>query len=86
MESATAWQQLFEQWPRNRSRSGIILVNAQEPIAFVDFLTTQGILALERERPDSQGARKVLVSFSAISAVKFTDTESFSEMTFLGFR
>lgn len=86
MESAFAWQQLFEQWPRNRSRSGIILTSSQEPISFVDFKTIPGILALERERPDSQEARKVLVAFSAITAVKFTDTAPFSEMTALGFQ
>lgn len=85
MDTAAAWQRLFEQWPEHKTRVGIVVANSQEPISFTDFMVTPGILALERERPDTQGARKVLISFSAITAVKLVDTGSFNELKQLGF-
>jgi len=84
MDTSTAWQQLFEQWPSSRPRIGIVIAEAQEPIAFTNFLAGSGILALERERPDTQGARKVLLAFSAITAVKFIDTTDFADLQQLG--
>lgn len=85
MDSAAAWQQFFESWPDSIPKQGIIVTAFQETIPFTRFLVSPGILALERDRPDTIGARKVLVSFSAISAVKLTDTGDFSRFATMGF-
>jgi hypothetical protein len=85
MDSAAAWQELFENWPPGRPRTGILVTAFQETIPFTRFLVSPGILALERDRPDSLGARKVLVAFSAISAVKMVDTDDFATIAQLGF-
>lgn len=85
MDIASAWQQLFENWPANLPRQGIIVTTFQENIGFVNFRTSMGLLAIERDRPDSIGARKVIISFAAISAVKMTDTADFTEVRHLGF-
>jgi hypothetical protein len=85
MDPAFAWQQLFESWPSDAPRTGIIVTTFQETIGFTNFMTGDGLLAVERDRPDSLGARKVLIAFTAISAVKMTDTGDFSKIAKLGF-
>lgn len=85
MGSGNAWQQLFDNWPADFPRQGIIATSYQETIAFINFRSSEGLLALERDRPDSTGARKVILAFSAISAVKMTDTNDFSNLAKLGF-
>ena len=85
MDPAFAWQQLFETWPSDSPRTGIIMTTFQESIVFSNFMTSEGLLAVERDRPDSMGARKVLLAFTAISAVKMTDTNDFAEIAKLGF-
>ncbi|WP_417847666.1 hypothetical protein [Thalassoglobus sp.] len=86
MDASFAWQQIFENWPKDVPKVGIVTTNFQESIGFTDFLTTDGLLALERDRPDSAGARKVIVAFSAISAVKMTDVGEFTAIAKLGFQ
>lgn len=86
MDSAFAWQQLFENWPQDLPRQGLVVTIFQESIGFTNFMVAEGLLALERDRPDSSGARKVIVSFAAISAVKMTDTDEFARIEKLGFR
>ena len=85
MDVAFNWQQLFENWPRDYPKKGLVVTNFQETIEFRDFLVGDGLLAVERERPDSSGARKVAIAFAAISAVKLTDVEPLSGMKKLGF-
>lgn len=85
MDNARAWQDLFESWPETMPRQGILITTFQESIPFVGFLVSPGLLALQRDRPDSIGARKVLLSFESISAVKMTDTDSFDTVRTLGF-
>ncbi|SFI76299.1 hypothetical protein [Planctomicrobium piriforme] len=85
MDTAAAWQHLFSSWPKSRPKTGIVITTFQEPIPFTNFLLSEGILALERDRPDSQNARKVFVAFTAILAVKFTDTDDFLNFKQLGF-
>ncbi len=85
MDTAFAWQQLFEAWPADMPRLGIIMTNFQESIGFTNFMTSDGLLAVERDRPDSVGARKVLIAYTAISALKITDTGDFTEIAKLGF-
>ena len=85
MDSTSAWQQFFESWPDSVPQRGIIVTTFQENLPFTRFLISPGILAIERDKPDSLGARKVLIPFSAISAVKSTDTEGLDQFKELGF-
>ena len=86
MGSGFSWQQLFENWPEDMPRVGIITTTFQESIGFANFLVAEGLLALERDRPDSLGARKTVISISAITSLKMTDTNDFMEIAKLGFR
>ena len=80
-----AWRDFFERWPADRPRTGIVVTRFQETIPFTRFLVAEGLIALERDRPDSLGARKVFLSLSSIDAVKMTDTEDFEGVRKFGF-
>lgn len=85
MDTARAWQEFFESWPETFPQQGIIVTTFQETVPFTRFLIAPGLLALERDRPDSIGARKVVLSYNAISAVKMTDTAGLDSIRELGF-
>lgn len=85
MEIADCWRQLFSEWPQEIPREGIIVTTFQETIPFINFMTSGGVLLVERDRPDSSGARKVMVAFGAIAAVKSTNTLDFDKYKAMGF-
>jgi len=84
--SAEAWRALFENWPEPMPRQGLLVTNFQEQIPFVNFLISGDILLLERDRPDSSGARKVMLSYSTISALKMTSTLELARYQVMGFQ
>ena len=86
MESAEAWRSLFENWPASVPRRGVLITTFQESIPFIGYMISGGILLLDRDKPDSQGARKVMVAYSAISAVKITDVIEMARFQVMGFQ
>ena len=86
MEAGESWRGLFENWPEAIPREGILVTNFQENIAFVDFLISGSILMVERDKPDTYGARKVIVAYSAISAVKLTSPMELANFQVMGFQ
>ncbi|HUQ71227.1 MAG TPA: hypothetical protein VM165_16995 [Planctomycetaceae bacterium] len=85
MHTAEAWRTLFENWPEAIPRQGI-LVMSNESIPFRDFLISGSIVLVERETPDSQGARKVMVAYEAIAAVKITSPMDLARFQVMGFQ
>ena len=85
MDISDCWRELFCQWPEAIPREGIIVTTFQETIPFINFMTSGGVLLVERDRPDSSGARKVMVAFGAIAAVKSTNTLDFDRYKAWGF-
>lgn len=86
MQSAVYWQSFFENWPQSFPRQGIVVTTQPDTIPFVTYMVSDGLLLLERDKPDSQGARKVILSFEAIAGLKFTTTVPMEEFASLGFR
>ncbi len=86
METAESWRSLFENWPESIPRQGLLVTNFGEQIPFVNFLISGGIVLVERDKPDSQGARKVLVAYDAISAVKITNPMELARFQVMGFQ
>ncbi len=85
MDSADSWRQLFCEWPESLPRQGIIVTTYTETIPFVNFLIAGGVLLAERDRPDGSGARKVMIAFGAIAAVKFTSPMDLDQYKVMGF-
>lgn len=86
MQSAEGWRSILENWPAAIPKQGIIVTNYQESIPFQNFLLSTGVVLLERDKPDSLGARKVMLSYEAISAIKMTDTMELARYQVMGFQ
>ena len=86
MDTAETWRALFENWPENIAREGLLVTTFNETIPFVKFMISGGLLLLERDRPDSSNARKVMLSYDAISAIKLTTTVELSQFQAMGFQ
>ena len=86
MDSAESWRTLFENWPETLPREGMVVTTFEETIPFVSFLISGGILLVQRDRPDTQGARKVMISYGAIAAVKLTSPDELARYQVLGFQ
>lgn len=86
MESTDQWKSLFENWPESIPHQGLLVTNFGESIPFVSFLLSPGILLVERDKPDSSGARKVMIAYSAISAVKVTSPMEMARFQVMGFQ
>ena len=86
MDSMESWRTLFENWPETLPKEGLLITTFQETIPFVDFLISGGILLLQRDRPDTHGARKVMISYDAISAAKLTSPDELTRYQVLGFQ
>lgn len=56
------------------------MVTALESVPFVDFLIGESFVVVERDRPDSQGARKLIIALSAIMAVKLSTPDSLATL------
>ena len=86
MESAESWRALFENWPDSIPREGILVTAQQESIPFVNFLISPGILLLERDKPDTVGARKVMLAYDAIAALKIASPIELARFQVFGFQ
>lgn len=80
MDVTSAWRSAFESWPADLPRSGMVVTSGQESIPFVDFLISDTFVIVERDKPDSQGARKLIIALAAIVAVKLPTTEDLSKL------
>jgi len=85
MDFAAAWCDLFQSWPAGVPRRGVVVTSANEQIPFAEFLVSPTLLLLDRPAPDTMGARKVIVPYSQIAAVKITDVVKNSAFSSLGF-
>jgi hypothetical protein len=86
MNSSDHWQVLFESWPPSFPTKGIVVTSYQETIPFVNFMINEGMVVLERDKPDTHDARKVILPFASIAALKITATFDLDRFKELGFQ
>jgi len=86
MHSTEAWRSLFENWPAGIPRTGLLVTGYGETIGFRDFLISGTMLLVERETPDSLGARKVIVTYDGIVALKIASPMELSRFQVMGFQ
>ena len=86
MDSSDVWRSFFETWPESIPRQGILVTVLNETIPFVNFLLSSGLMIMERDKPDTYGSRKVIVSYNTISSVKLTSPEDLSTFKVMGFQ
>lgn len=81
-----SWRALFENWPEAIPRQGLAVTTFQESIPFTNFMISGGIVLLERDKPDSYGARKVMLAYDSIAAVKITSVIDLARFQVMGFQ
>mgnify|MGYP003111357406 FL=1 len=86
MDSAEGWRSILENWPAAIPQKGIVVTTYQESIPFQNFLLSSSVVMFERDKPDSLGARKVMLSYSAICAIKLTDPVELARYQVMGFQ
>jgi hypothetical protein len=85
MDPTVAWQECFRKWPAELERRGVLVTAFDEQIPFDGFAVSERLLLLERKIPDTTGARKILIPFGQIVAVKITDVVKMKAFQALGF-
>jgi len=85
MNAAEAWRDCFARWPDELARRGVIVTKFDEQILFANFLASADLLLVERQSPDTIGARQVILSYEAISALKIVDVVKTRSLAKLGF-
>ena len=86
MDSSESWRLMFEGWPESIPREGLLVTTFQETIPFVGFMMSGSILLLDRDNPDALGARKVMIGYDSISAVKITSPMELARFQVMGFQ
>ena len=85
MTTGEYWRSLFENWPETIPREGLLVTTFNETIPFNGFLLSGGVLLVDRDKPDTFGARKVMIAYSAIQAVKLTSVLELGRFQVMGF-
>lgn len=85
MHTDKTWRDLFCEWPAGIPRRGIVVSTLNEALPFKGFMVKGDTLLLERNNPDSLGARYILLPFDAINCLKFVDPMKESIFTTAGF-
>jgi hypothetical protein len=85
LNDSAVWAQIFQKWPAKLPQRGVLVVTFGEQIPFCGFLRTADALLLERQTPDTMGARKVILPYSQIAGLKITDPVGADVFTEAGF-
>jgi len=67
------WRNFFVNWPKGIERQGVVVTNFNDQVPFVNFLLSEHMILLSRRAPDAVGARKVIMPYGNIVAVKIVD-------------
>ena len=73
MEKAQIWNRFFREWPADLPHRGVVTTTFGEQVPFAGFLLADELVLFERKAPDTLGARKLIVPFGAIDAIKIVD-------------
>jgi hypothetical protein len=85
MAAITSWKDVFCHWPAEMPRRGVLIAAFGEQIAFAGFSTSEAFLLLERNSPDSMGARTILMPYDNVLGLKITDVVKPRAFQSLGF-
>ena len=86
MDKTMAWQTLFQRWPDSIPKLGIAMTSLNEAISFCNFQISESAVLFERDRPDTMGARTVIVPWQEIVTLKLTAPIESARFQDMGFR
>ncbi len=79
-------RRIFAEWPVSIPKAGLVVTTFGESIPFCSFMLSGDLILLERKTPDAQGARRVVMCFDAIYAIKILDAIEMARFTSMGFQ
>ena len=79
-------RRIFAEWPASIPRTGLVVTKFGESIPFANYMLAGELLLIERKTPDAQGARRVIICFEEINAVKILDAVELPRFTAMGFQ
>ncbi|RLT09240.1 MAG: hypothetical protein DWI22_06245 [Planctomycetota bacterium] len=79
-------RRIFAEWPVSIPKAGLVVTIFGESIPFSSFMLSGDLLLLERKTPDALGARRVLICFDAIHAIKILESIEMARFTAMGFQ
>ena len=85
MDLSEAWKQLFTDWPDDVAPKGVIITSYDEQILFDGFLVGDELLVINRRTPDASGARRVVLPYTHIQGLKFTEVVKNRALRQMGF-
>lgn len=85
MEQNTAWKDFFRAWPTGLDRRGVLVCTFGEQVPFDNFMTGDRLLIVDRSVPDTMGARKIVLPYENIAAIKFVEVVKSKIFQPLGF-
>ena len=80
------WRAFFQGWPAEMPRRGILVTTFDEQIPFSGFLTREDFLVLERQTPDSLGARTIVLAYDVVAGLKITEVVRAKTFQAVGFQ
>jgi len=86
LDAAAVWKDYFARWPAEVPRAGVVVTTFDEQIPFSGFAISENMLLLERKNPDTLGARKILMTFQGVAAVKIVDVVKVKAFSSFGFQ
>lgn len=86
MDLGTIWREFLQAWPSGLTQSGVMVMSGGEQIAFCSFLLSDQVVMLERNAPDTVGARMLVVPYAKIDAIKITEPVGSDVFREAGFR
>lgn len=85
MEINQTWKSLFQDWPTELPRRGVVTTSLDEQIPFKGFMLKGERLLLERTNPDPMGTRFIFLPYTNIAAVKLVDVVKETVFCSMGF-
>lgn len=79
------WVKLLTNWPQDVRRRGIAVTSFGESIEFCSYMLMGTVLLLERERPDAQGGRRVMLQLAQLALIKIVDPVDMEQFGGFGF-
>ncbi len=80
------WIDVLSSWPADLPRRGLAVTNNGDSVEFSSFMLRGQIALLERDRPDSQGGRRVMLHLSQLAAIKIMDPVEMDRFRGFGFK
>jgi hypothetical protein len=80
------WKSFLNDWPGGLQRQGVLITGWDEQVPFSSFLTRQDLVMFERRNPDTNGARRILIGYDEVKAVKIVEVVKDKPFRDAGFR